>query len=223
MLNRYSINPDMALMYVARVIAFLTAIPIHETAHAYISYKLGDPTAKNLGRISLNPIKHFDLLGAMFMLLVGFGWAKPVPINTRFYANKKMSMALSSFAGPLSNFILAFFLMILYKIIYVVYLVHLDSFIIYCLLVIFQYMISINISLTIFNMLPIPPLDGSRMFLIFLPEKAYFGIMRYERYIMIGLFLLVSSGLLNGVLTWLQIAMYTILSDATIFVDMIFS
>ena len=222
MFNRYSINPEIALMYLARIIAFLTAIPLHETAHAYVSYKLGDPTAKELGRISLNPVKHFDILGALFMLLVGFGWAKPVPINTRFYANKKMSMALSSFAGPLSNFIFAFFLMIVYKIIYVVYLVHSTSTILYCVLVVFQYMISINISLTVFNMLPIPPLDGSRMFLIFLPEKTYFGIMRYERYIMLGLFLAVSSGVLNGILNRLQIAIYTLLANATVFVDIFF-
>lgn len=223
MTDKYSINPDIALMYIARIIAFLTAIPLHETAHAYVSYKLGDSTAKDMGRISLNPAKHFDLLGALFMLFVGFGWAKPVPINTRYYENKKISMALSSFAGPLSNFLLTFITVMIYKIIYIIHMVHNSSFIIYCIMVILEYMIAININLTIFNMLPIPPLDGSRIFLLFLPERTYFSIMKYERYIMLALFLLISSGVLNGVLARLQIFMYTLMSNATIFIDMLFT
>ena len=219
----YSIDPDILLMFTARILAYLIAIPIHESAHAFVSYKLGDPTARNLGRISLNPAKHFDLLGALFMLLLGFGWAKPVPVNTAYYANKKYLMAVSSLAGPISNFILAFILMIIYKVIYIIFLVHPASVVLYWVVVILQYMITINIILTIFNLLPVPPLDGSGIFLIFLPERIYFGIIKYERYLMIGFFLLVSSGILAPFLTQLQIAICSLLDRATSFMDILYT
>lgn len=221
MTKGYAIDPTTTLMYLARILALALPIPLHETAHAYVSDKLGDPTAKNLGRISLNPIKHFDIIGAMFMIFVGFGWAKPVPVNHRFYTNKKISMALSSLAGPLSNFLLAYLFIVIYKVVYYTAGGLDGSSFRHVISILLEYMIAINITLAVFNLLPIPPLDGSRVFLLFLPERIYFGIMRYERYIVIVLFLLMSSGLLNGIITQLQISMYSLLSKATMYLDIL--
>jgi len=223
MFKNFTIDTDTALMYLARVIAFLTAIPIHESAHAWVSYKLGDPTARNLKRISLNPARHFDLMGALFMLIMGFGWAKPVPINTGYYANRKFGMAVSSLAGPVSNFIFAFFLMILYKLTCIVYYTKSSTSFFYALMLILYFMVIINLSLAVFNILPVPPLDGSRIFLLFLPERLYFGIMKYERYIMIIFFAVLSSGIFDGALRRMQTGLFNIVFDATMFIDILFN
>ncbi|MEG2525465.1 MAG: site-2 protease family protein, partial [Oscillospiraceae bacterium] len=170
-------NPDI-FQYLARGIVLLTAIPVHESAHAYVSYKLGDPTAKNLGRLSLNPLRHFDVLGCVSMLIIGIGWAKPVPIDPRYYKNPKAGMALSALAGPVSNFLMAFVAMIFYKIALFSYAASGGSQIVRMFAVLLQAMVLINISLGIFNLIPVPPFDGSRIFGFFLPEHVYWGIMK---------------------------------------------
>lgn len=178
-------GPD-AILVVARIIAFCTAIPFHEAAHAFVSDKLGDPTARKLGRLTLNPLKHLDPMGLAAMLLIGVGWAKPVPINPGYYKNRKAGMALSSAAGPASNLVLAFGTLLLYKLVaYFWYTGVVGALWADVVLDILFYLAYINVILAIFNMLPIPPLDGSRLFLFFLPEKAYFAVQKYERYIMI--------------------------------------
>ena len=206
-------------MYIARIIALFTAIPVHESAHAWVSGLLGDPTAKRLGRISLNPAKHFDLGGTICMLLLGFGWAKPVPIDVRYYSNKKAGMALSSFAGPLSNLLMAFILIIFFKIVSYFIILRSATAFLGAVRVILFYMISINILLAVFNMLPVPPLDGSRIFLLFLPERAYFNLMRFERYIMIIVFVLLWTGYLSRPLGLMQNGVFNIMDSATKFVD----
>lgn len=208
-------------MYAARIFAMITAIPIHESAHAWVSSMLGDPTAKNLGRISLNPMKHFDVMGTMCLLLLGFGWAKPVPVDSRYYTNRKAGMAMSSIAGPLANFLLAFFFMIISKILYYLYAFTSPSAVIDTMRLLCDYSVLINIVLMVFNMLPVPPLDGSRIFLIFLPERMYFEVMKAERYIMFILFALIWTGVLNRPLAAMQSSVLVFLDTATRFIDVV--
>jgi Zn-dependent protease len=188
----------------------LIALVFHECAHGFVAYKLGDPTAKYQGRLSLNPLRHIDLIGALSMVLFHFGWAKPVPINTRYFKNPKRGMALSALAGPLSNLILGFIGCFLYSLtIFLLRNVRFGEenfvyYICYAILMFFFYLAWLNISLAIFNLIPLPPLDGSRIFMVFLPEKAYFKIMRFEREISIIFFLtlMVDRRFLGGYITY---------------------
>ncbi len=190
------------------LISFLLSLPIvllslsvHETAHGYVANRLGDPTAKSLGRLTLNPVKHIDPFGFICMALVGFGWAKPVPINTRYFKKPKRDMALCAAAGPLSNLLLAFVFALLLRL----ELTFMPQFFttefqynVFSLLYTFLYLgIRLNISLAVFNLIPIPPFDGSRILLTFLPSDVYFKIMKYEQYIYIGLMLLLLLGFLD--------------------------
>lgn len=214
------LNPFNILI---RALAFLTAIPFHEAAHAYVSDKLGDPTAKNMGRMTLNPAAHFDLMGALCMLLTGIGWARPVPINAYNFRDGKKGMAISAAAGPLSNILLAFITLALAKIVlYGSYALGVAGTVSTTLVTILSTMTSINISLAIFNLLPIPPFDGSRIFSLFLPERTYFKIMEYEQYIFIGVFALLLLGVLDGPLSFVSGLLYNLLYRLTGFVELIF-
>lgn len=188
-----------------RIPIVLIALSVHECAHGYIAYKMGDTTAKSFGRLTLNPIKHLDIFGTVCMFLFGFGWAKPVPINARRFDNPKKGMALTALAGPVSNVILSFLGLILYGIAYVLAVKFPDVFFgssfavnFYNVLITFLMMFhTMNLSLAIFNLFPIPPLDGSRIALAVLPDKLYFGFMKYEHIIQIALMLALFSGLLD--------------------------
>ena len=196
------------------LIAFIMCLPImmlslsvHETAHGFVAHKCGDPTAYNLGRITLNPLKHLDPIGFLCMMFVGFGWAKPVPINTRNFNNHRRGMILTALAGPLSNILLGFLFAVIYKIfISVAQNITINTaqqFIILQAVVIFLVTaISLNISLAIFNLIPIPPLDGSKILFSILPYKIYFKIMPYERYISLVFAGLLIFGVLSPVLSW---------------------
>ena len=207
------LSPYQILRYLLRAVVVLVAIPFHEAAHALVSSWLGDDTAKRAGRLSLNPIRHFDPLGALCMLLGGVGWAKPVGIDPRNYKDPKLGMAISAAAGPLSNLLLAWGSMILYKI--VLYSAAAQQSRLMAVLSLLLYdMIVMNLSLAVFNLLPIPPFDGSRIFYVFLPRRLYFQAMQYERYIMIAVLLLALFGILdtplsiagNAVMGWLDAA-----------------
>lgn len=183
----------------------LLALSVHESAHGYAAYKLGDPTARSLGRITLNPAKHFDLFGFLSMLIFHIGWAKPVPINARYFKNPRNGFAIVGAAGPVSNFCLAVIHLLILRLVMLFATSALKNntlpngtgLIVLSLVVYVLYMgVVMNVILAIFNLIPLPPFDGSRIFYAFLPPKWYFGVMKYERYIMLGciiLFFLMSN------------------------------
>ena len=180
------------------IIVVVFSLSLHESAHAFAAYKLGDHTARNMGRISLNPAKHLDPMGTICMMLFGFGWAKPVLINSRNFKNARVGMALSALAGPLSNIILSF-ISVLFWVLMVRFLpvpmmitegVGFGEKLLYFLSMLLQYFHILNLYLAVFNLIPIPPLDGSKILFLFLPPKALIFIHNYEhifRYVLIAM------------------------------------
>lgn len=173
----------------------LFALSCHEAAHAYAAYKMGDRTAFNLGRMTINPTKHLDLIGTLCMIVFGFGWAKPVPINARNFDNPKKGMAITGLAGPLANFILGIistFLYILTSFIQIKFVMDsgASEFIFNLTTIIGSFFFlsaMYNFIFMVFNLIPIPPFDGSRFVTAFLPAKWYFKLMQYERYSFIAI------------------------------------
>ena len=208
----------------ARVFVIFCVLPIHEYAHALVATKLGDDTARLKGRLTLAPMAHIDPIGALMIFLVGFGYAKPVPVNMRNFRRKrkdgeagnvyymgsdmtydsgyaKRCMALVALAGPAANLVMAILsLFIKNAINYLIPMTTLTVVLYYF----FYYCAAVNVALAIFNFLPIPPLDGSRILNVILPDRVYYKLMQYERYIMIGLFLLLLTGVLSTPLGLLQ-------------------
>ena len=168
--------------------------PIHELSHAWVAYKLGDSTAKNDGRLTFNPIKHIDPIGMLMILIFGFGYAKPVPVNFYKFKNVKRDAALVSIAGPLSNLVLAF---IMNFIAYAIEFFGQGSTIADYFFLFFYYGAYINIVLAAFNLLPIPPLDGSKILAGIIPKKYYFKYMQYEKYAMIILLVILVTGIID--------------------------
>ena len=185
---------------VLRVAAVLLCLTIHETCHGLAAYALGDPTAKSMHRLSLNPLHHIDWFGLFMMFAAGFGWAKPVPVDPRYFKKPKEGMALTALAGPVSNFLLALLLMFISKMIYLYapYSAALDVLFTFCLYT----AAPLSIGLGLFNLVPIPPLDGSKVIAVLLPAELYVKLMRYERYGMLLLLALsllgISGGFISG-------------------------
>ncbi len=188
----------------------LFALSLHETAHGYVAYKLGDPTAHSLGRLTMNPLKHLDPIGFICMLLFGFGWANPVPINSRYFKKPRRDMALTALAGPASNILAAVVFSVLYGISLLLLNMILSkvhytnvtvSYLAECFTVMLYYGISLNVTLAVFNLLPIPPLDGSRIVSAFLPPMLAYKYMKYERIISIVLMVLLLFGVLSPVIS----------------------
>ena len=214
-------------------------MPLHEWAHGFVAYKLGDKTAKYQGRLTLNPLAHIDYMGAAMILLIGFGWAKPVPVDSRYFKKPKRDMALTALAGPVSNLLAAIvagllmnlFVLIIVQIkpeyrtlldhgsvlIFISYLINYGNqfaFMGYVLLF-FRYLMVINISLAVFNFIPIPPLDGSKILMAFLPNKWIYIINQYQTYISMGFFILVMMGAVGNILSPVQWKLYDIIDWLT--------
>lgn len=185
------------------ILASLLCITVHETCHGLAAYALGDPTAKRAGRLSLNPLRHVDLLGLIMMAIFRFGWAKPVPVDPRYFKKPKRDMALTALAGPLSNVLLAWLAVMCYAAaVWCCSRSSAEALSYLCLF--FQYMAILSAGLAVFNLTPIPPLDGSKVLLSLLPNRPYAAVLRYERYGMVALVVILYLGWLDKPLDFLR-------------------
>lgn len=195
-LIRNGFSLDVVVNLCARVFVLFCVLPIHEFAHALVSTKLGDQTARLSGRLTLNPLAHIDPLGAVLIIVAGFGYAKPVPVNPRNFKNQKSSMALTAAAGPISNLIMSFLFTLCYCLVYKFTNVADGSFA-DALAMFLWYAAQINVSLAVFNLLPIPPLDGSRIISLLIPDRYLYKFAQYERYLVYAVMILVLIGVFD--------------------------
>ena len=214
-LIRYGFSIELVVGVCSSIFVVFCTLPIHEFAHAFVATKLGDGTPKLNGRLTINPFAHLDLWGCLMIILVGFGYAKPVPVNMRNFKNPKAGMAITALAGPVSNILMAFLFMILRAL--VITFGDYSDFSQVCDLFFF-YAAYINITLAVFNLIPIPPLDGSRILTALIPNKYYYKIMQYERYIMIGLFVLLFTGILSRPLSVLSNALMNLINTIVLII-----
>lgn len=199
------------------IAAAILSITVHETCHGLVAYWLGDPTAKRAGRLTLNPLKHIDLMGLLMMAVVKFGWAKPVPIDMRYFRHPKRGMALTALAGPLSNVILAFLALVLRSTLYFFLWKYGESVLLGYLITFCLYVAIISTGLAVFNLIPIPPLDGSKVLFSLLPQQLYLKLMRYERYGMLILVVLLLTGMLDTPLIYLRSGLLNALNAISTF------
>lgn len=197
----HGINAAQIVEWGMFALAALLSISVHESAHALSAHWLGDDTAKRMGRISLNPFRHLDPVGFFMMVVAHFGWARPVPVDMRRFKNPKVGMALTALAGPLSNILLALISTFAF---YLTPAAERSAGIANVLISFFRVMIILNTGLAVFNLIPVSPLDGSKILAIILPDAAYLKLMRYERYGMLILIGLLFLNLLDKPLAFLQ-------------------
>ena len=205
-----NMNWDAMRAALFSAVAALFCLTIHELCHGLTAYRLGDPTAQQAGRLTLNPIRHIDPLGLILMVTAKVGWAKPVPVNYRYFKRTKRDMALTALAGPLSNFLLAWLFLLmgggLLRLVLSPVLWNCPEWVGWGVYYLYEFLVNaavLSVGLGIFNLFPIPPLDGSKVLFAVLPDRAYNTLLRYERYGMILLLAAVWLGWLNGPLTFL--------------------
>lgn len=205
---------DILMRILSVLVIIFLILPLHECAHGFVAYKLGDPTAKNSGRLTLDPIPSIDPIGALGILLFGFGWAKPVPVNPNNFRNPKRDMAITALAGPMSNILAAIIGGLLF---HAVLLFHslISTQIMQLITVFFQYYILINIGLAVFNLIPLPPLDGSRILAAFMSDKTIYNYYKYQNAIMIAVFILIFTGILSIPLSFIQSFLYKFVMTIT--------
>lgn len=206
----------------SKLIVIFLCTPIHEFAHAWAANKLGDDTPVYQGRLTLNPLAHLDIIGALSLLVCGFGWGKPVQVNPLRFKEYRKGMMLTALAGPVSNFILAFFCTIIYKVFWAAYVSSL-SMSLYWVAYIFMVIGSINLGLAAFNLIPVYPLDGEKIFAYFFGSAKNQNLNRfmsqYGRYITIFFFIMVFTGVLNRPLGAIQSFFSWILDKLTFWLD----
>lgn len=185
----------------------LIALTGHEFAHGWVSSKLGDPTPERDGRLTLNPLAHLDVVGTILMILTGFGWAKPVMVDPRYYKNQKRGMAITAIAGPLANLIMAFIAMLIFAVVVVISaklgggIMPQNASMFVQFVWRFAFLLAYrNLCFMVFNLIPIPPLDGSKVLGLFLPNRIYYRMLQYERYAIILIMLLSISGAFNKII-----------------------
>ena len=209
-----SLDFSAILSALMRLIAVFLCLTVHETCHGLAAYALGDPTAKREHRLSLNPLHHIDWVGLACMLVLGFGWAKPVPVDMRYFKKPKQGMALTALAGPVSNLMLAVLLLLGARITIAHYV---DTAFCIALLNFLARTAYMSVGLGLFNLIPISPLDGSKVLFAFLPDRAYLTLMRYEKYGMVLLFLLVWLGVGDNILGEGIYRVYGLLVDLIVY------
>lgn len=200
---------DKLWMLLITAASALLCITFHEMCHGFAALALGDPTAKRAGRLTLNPLRHIDIFGLIMLVTVRFGWAKPVPVDMRYFKKPKAGMAITALAGPVSNVFLSAVALMLYAVCEFYYRLN-GTELMYWLSLFCVYTATLSAGLAVFNLLPVPPLDGSKVLFSVLPDKWYMKLMRYERYGSVVLMALLLLGVLDGPLS----AMRTGLLDA---------
>ena len=189
-----SLDFSAMLSALMRLIAVFLCLTVHETCHGLAAYALGDPTAKRERRLSLNPLHHIDWVGLACMLVLGFGWAKPVPVNMYKFKDPKRGMAITALAGPVSNILITIVFLFIYGLLYIPLQLSAAGQYILQMIMITAY---ISLGLAVFNFIPVPPLDGSKVLFSLMSDEKYYKLMRYERYGTIIMILLVATGVLG--------------------------
>ena len=201
---------DLMLMFAAYMALLFVMFPVHELAHAFVADRLGDPTPRWHGRLRLNPFAHLDMFGALMLVLVGYGYARPVPVNPRYFRSPRRDMALVAAAGPLSNILMAALSMLLFRVIS--YIPMPDQLWNALSIVFVSVFVSVNLGLAVFNLIPLPPLDGSRILSLVLPDRAVYFMQRYEQPIRFALLILIFGGALDVPLGAAQGLLFTLLT-----------